>query len=391
LDEWKEWRRVMEAHAATARDRVTLNVGGKLFCTSKATLLAHEGTFFFHMISSGVWQPDEQGQYFIDRNPRQFGHILDCLRGQLDMERLEEMPPAAIAQLKCEADFYQLDELKMLLQAADWFFCPASVPPSFSLANPFGPTAPFAFAPTGSTSGGISFGHIGPVGSGHSPSASSGTSGPSPFGFSFGIPPRPQGTDAAIILGNVPRECSSGSCPDRWATGDPGLTDFGRKAFAVKERQFHIAVSSVAFSGPQRWEIQFLAFRDRTKVKVGVAGSRPIAGVPLTEQPDLRCVVMDLLGRVTKFPPSTTHCTALARNELQPGDRVGLILRRDSPDEPTTLTFEFKGQYSEPVAVPGAPPFYAVLQLGEVPDAAQVLRFIAAPPDDHPVPRDPQG
>jgi len=48
--------------------------------TSKNTLLSQEGTFFYHMVCNEFWQPDEDGEYFIDRNPLHFSRLLDFLR-----------------------------------------------------------------------------------------------------------------------------------------------------------------------------------------------------------------------------------------------------------------------------------------------------------------------
>eukprot|EP01006_Ploeotia_vitrea_P017469 TRINITY_DN48621_c0_g1_i1.p1 TRINITY_DN48621_c0_g1~~TRINITY_DN48621_c0_g1_i1.p1 ORF type:complete len:219 (+),score=22.31 TRINITY_DN48621_c0_g1_i1:78-734(+) len=66
--------------ATTHENKVKLNVGGQSFTTTKATLLAEPDTFFFTMVHSGVWQPDADGEYFIDRDPRFVGDIINWLR-----------------------------------------------------------------------------------------------------------------------------------------------------------------------------------------------------------------------------------------------------------------------------------------------------------------------
>ncbi|RHX98697.1 hypothetical protein DYB25_000599 [Aphanomyces astaci] len=69
---------------------VTLNVGGRVFQTTRATLLNHDGSYFDAMLTSGQWQPDAQGgAYFIDLDPVYFDRILNYLRfGDLVLEGL---------------------------------------------------------------------------------------------------------------------------------------------------------------------------------------------------------------------------------------------------------------------------------------------------------------
>jgi len=91
--------------------RITLNVGGKLFTTTKDTLLSRRDSFFYAMLSSGQWFPDESdGTYFIDRDPDYFHIILSFLRtgnvfGILELNDLQRKA------LKHEADFYCLSDL----------------------------------------------------------------------------------------------------------------------------------------------------------------------------------------------------------------------------------------------------------------------------------------
>lgn len=80
---------------AQGPSRIVLDVGGERFTTSKSTLLRAEDSFFTAMLASGFWQPCEDGTYFIDRNPKYFGRILDYLRTgklhitDLNFEQLE--------------------------------------------------------------------------------------------------------------------------------------------------------------------------------------------------------------------------------------------------------------------------------------------------------------
>mmetsp|Transcript_106841 Transcript_106841/g.287600 ORF Transcript_106841/g.287600 Transcript_106841/m.287600 type:complete len:250 (+) Transcript_106841:170-919(+) len=66
--------------AAPASDRVMLNIGGTRFSTTRMTLLSEPNTYFHALLSSGNFAPDEHGEFFIDRNPLIFEHILDYWR-----------------------------------------------------------------------------------------------------------------------------------------------------------------------------------------------------------------------------------------------------------------------------------------------------------------------
>jgi len=60
---------------------ITFNVGGTLFSINLTTLLSVEGTFFQRMFREGMTRTSSaDGTYFIDRNPRTFGYIMDYLR-----------------------------------------------------------------------------------------------------------------------------------------------------------------------------------------------------------------------------------------------------------------------------------------------------------------------
>eukprot|EP01125_Pyxidicula_operculata_P002677 TRINITY_DN12523_c0_g1_i1.p1 TRINITY_DN12523_c0_g1~~TRINITY_DN12523_c0_g1_i1.p1 ORF type:complete len:303 (+),score=35.94 TRINITY_DN12523_c0_g1_i1:50-958(+) len=71
--------------------KVTLNIGGTKFTTYKETLLCEKDTYFTAMLSSDNWLPDDDGEYFIDRDPQCFMVILNYLRtGKWDTRRLSE-------------------------------------------------------------------------------------------------------------------------------------------------------------------------------------------------------------------------------------------------------------------------------------------------------------
>jgi hypothetical protein len=77
---------------------------------SALSLTAHNGSFFEAMFS-GRWgtRPEDDGCYFIDRDPMVFRHVLNYLRGQpptLDMLSNQE-----IFLLRREAKYFHLPGL----------------------------------------------------------------------------------------------------------------------------------------------------------------------------------------------------------------------------------------------------------------------------------------
>ncbi len=59
--------------------------------TFQATLLRKKGSYFDNMLESGDCQPDANGAYFIDADPKHFDRILHFLRtGKLRFKGLEE-------------------------------------------------------------------------------------------------------------------------------------------------------------------------------------------------------------------------------------------------------------------------------------------------------------
>ncbi|KAL9645042.1 hypothetical protein ABK040_004534 [Willaertia magna] len=107
----------MEKVANLQSNKIKLNVGGKLFTTTKDTLMKYKDSFFFSMLSSGKWLPDEDdGAYFIDRNPKLFTIIMDFLRNDgLSETELRVLTNVQKEKLLIEADYFGLDELTKIL------------------------------------------------------------------------------------------------------------------------------------------------------------------------------------------------------------------------------------------------------------------------------------
>ena len=105
---------------------ITLDVGGKLFSTSKATLTSHKDTFFEALVSGRHGNPslstnnitknnNSSTTYFIDRDPDHFKHILNFLRtGTVISLPADENGKK---ELLIEADFYGLDNMVNAMQS----------------------------------------------------------------------------------------------------------------------------------------------------------------------------------------------------------------------------------------------------------------------------------
>lgn len=71
---------------------VKLLVGDIIFETGRKTLLKYEHTYFHDLLSTGAFQPDNNGAYFIDIPAMGFGRILDYLNsGKLSVEGLSHL------------------------------------------------------------------------------------------------------------------------------------------------------------------------------------------------------------------------------------------------------------------------------------------------------------
>ena len=89
---------------------IKLNIGGTLFVTSQATLMQFP-TSVFGTIASGAWQPDYEGAFFFDRNPKYFEIILDAMRQKAMGQDCTLAPKYNTRAFRAELDFYQLSTL----------------------------------------------------------------------------------------------------------------------------------------------------------------------------------------------------------------------------------------------------------------------------------------
>ena len=96
-------------------DTVFLNVGGVYFVTRRSTLLASE-TFFAGMVRSDP----EATEFFVDRDPSHFRHVLNWIRG------VRHLPDdrSVLAELAWEADYYSMPDLREALTRTPSFSVP---------------------------------------------------------------------------------------------------------------------------------------------------------------------------------------------------------------------------------------------------------------------------
>lgn len=91
-------------------NNIGLDVGGKIYRTSRTTLTRYPGSFFDGLLASNS-KKDVQGNYLIDRNGDIFRHVLNFLRcGELVVPARYDVNHWQL--LEQEAEFFMLDTLK---------------------------------------------------------------------------------------------------------------------------------------------------------------------------------------------------------------------------------------------------------------------------------------
>ncbi|XP_009598264.1 FH protein interacting protein FIP2 isoform X1 [Nicotiana tabacum] len=103
---------------SSSSSMVRLNIGGKKFCTTLDTLTQREPDSMLAAMFSGrhtICQESEKGYIFVDRDGKNFRHILNWLRDGV----IPPLKDSEYAQLLREAEYYQLlglvDEVKAVL------------------------------------------------------------------------------------------------------------------------------------------------------------------------------------------------------------------------------------------------------------------------------------
>jgi WD40 repeat protein len=102
----REMQSTMTLNTEKTSPRIKLNLRGKIFETYRETLLHIEDTYFHAILSSGVWQPDAEGAYFIDQPPEGFDRIIEYLRsGVLSLEGLNKYEAKCV---KRNMDYFRI-------------------------------------------------------------------------------------------------------------------------------------------------------------------------------------------------------------------------------------------------------------------------------------------
>ena len=93
------------------KDLMTLNVGRRIFQTTRVTLVSHPGSFLANMFSldsseAATVSPD--GAFFIDADPDAFSVVLNWPR----RKKLMMTARTTLENVAVEAEYFQLDDLK---------------------------------------------------------------------------------------------------------------------------------------------------------------------------------------------------------------------------------------------------------------------------------------
>merc|ERR1712117_422664 len=95
-----------------ASNPITLDVGGTIFRTTVATLIQYPNSMLAAMFDPKSERPpamkDDNGNFFIDRDPEPFRIILSFLRSAV---LPEDIVGCSLQQVELEADYYGLKEL----------------------------------------------------------------------------------------------------------------------------------------------------------------------------------------------------------------------------------------------------------------------------------------
>ncbi|KAI1700934.1 BTB/POZ domain-containing protein [Ditylenchus destructor] len=118
--ERKKWI-MSECNAIQNSDWVRLNVGGKVFQTTKGTLSRHSESFLARLVTGDLpSEKDESGAYLLDSDPEYFRIVLNYFRrGVLNLDDKK----LTLKGLLSEADFFNIqplvDDIHMAMKNPD--------------------------------------------------------------------------------------------------------------------------------------------------------------------------------------------------------------------------------------------------------------------------------
>ena len=109
----------LEEMRQAQNERIMINVGGRMFTTSRATLSRCRDSLLFKLINSArpyMRVEDNVPVYFIDRDPTHFPAMLHFLRdGAISVVAYLPKDPIVLKQVHQEAVFYGLDDLARII------------------------------------------------------------------------------------------------------------------------------------------------------------------------------------------------------------------------------------------------------------------------------------
>eukprot|EP01080_Neovahlkampfia_damariscottae_P008903 gene8903-851_t len=118
--EYEQIKFKFEKISASAKHKIILNIGGKRFMTSLETLTQKKGNFFSAMFSGQFnSHPDDEGEYFIDRDPTYFEIILNHLRYPEKHVDFTHFNARQLKDFQYEVDFYGIETLKSKIEILD--------------------------------------------------------------------------------------------------------------------------------------------------------------------------------------------------------------------------------------------------------------------------------
>jgi WD40 repeat protein len=98
--------------AMESKSKIKLNIGGTIFTTSTESLASAKDSMFACWFSEEFSpQPDDNGEYFIDRDPAVFPIILNHLRGIEVKAQIAELTSSQKEILKSDIDYYYIASL----------------------------------------------------------------------------------------------------------------------------------------------------------------------------------------------------------------------------------------------------------------------------------------
>ncbi len=90
------------------KTKIQMNIGGSQFTTSEQALTSDSESIFRTILDAG---PNEEGEYFVDRNPKYFPIMLDHLRGYNVQNQINKLSKKKRATLYQDVLYYRVNSM----------------------------------------------------------------------------------------------------------------------------------------------------------------------------------------------------------------------------------------------------------------------------------------